>query len=119
MPRVKRGVHHAKRRRNILRKAKGYKWGRKSKLKLAKIAVFKAGKYAYRDRRTKKRQARQLWNIKINAAARLHGTTYSRLINGLKNSKVALDRKILADFAVHHPKLFEAIVLHVSRNGLR
>lgn len=115
MPRVKRGVHHAKRRRNILKKAKGYKWGRKSKLKLAKTAVVKAGAYAYRDRRTKKRAARELWNIKINAAAREQGTTYSRLINGLKNTKVALDRKILADFAVHHPKLFAVIVQHAVK----
>lgn len=110
MPRVKRGVHHSKRRKNILKKAKGYKWGRKSKLKLAKTATAKAGAYAYRDRRTKKRAARQLWNIKINAALRERGLTYSRFINAMKKAKIEIDRKILADFAVNHPKLFEAII---------
>lgn len=115
MPRVKRGVHHAKRRRNILRKAKGYKWGRKSKLKLAKTAVLKAGVYAYRDRRTKKRDMRSLWNIKINAAVREHGTTYSRFINALKKTKIGIDRKILADFAVHHPEIFKLIVQQATK----
>jgi large subunit ribosomal protein L20 len=114
MPRVKRGVQHVKRRKNILKKAKGYKWGRKSKLKLAKTAVTKAGAYAYRDRRNKKRSMRQLWNLKINAGAREHGLTYSGLINALKTSKIEVDRKILADFAAHHPKLFEAIVKKVA-----
>lgn len=115
MARVKRGLHHAKRRRYILRKAKGYKWGRKSKIKLAKTAVLKAGKYAYRDRRARKRSFRQLWNLKINAALRERGLTYSRFIHALKNSKIALDRKILADFAVHHPQLFEAIVKQAAK----
>lgn len=115
MARVKRGMHHAKRRRNILRKAKGYKWGRKSKIKLAKTAIFKAGKYAYRDRRARKRDFRQLWNLRINAALRERGLTYSKFIHSLKVAHVALDRKILADFAVHHPKLFEAIVAHAAK----
>lgn len=114
MPRVKRGVHHSKRRKNILKKAKGYKWGRKSKLKLAKTAIVKAGAYAYRDRRAKKRNARQLWNIKINAALRERGLTYSKFINALKQAKIEIDRKILADFAAHHPKLFNAIVNQVA-----
>ncbi|MBI4133091.1 50S ribosomal protein L20 [Candidatus Uhrbacteria bacterium] len=104
-----------KRRRNILRRAKGYMWGRKSKIKLAKIAVFKAGKYAYRDRRARKRDFRGLWNLKINAALRERGLTYSRFIHALKTSKIELDRKILADFAVHHPKLFEAIIAHAAK----
>lgn len=103
-------MHHVKRRKNILRKVKGYKWGRKSKLKLAKTAMFKAGKYAYRDRRAKKRDFRALWNMRINAAARLNGTTYSRLIDGLKKARIALDRKILADFAANHPTIFSAVV---------
>lgn len=115
MSRVKRGIHHAKRRRNILRKAKGYRWGRKSKLKLAKTAVFKAGKYAYRDRRARKRDFRQLWNLRINAALRENDTTYSRFIHALKQAHIALDRKILADFAVHHPELFKAIVMQVTK----
>lgn len=115
MARVKRGVHHAKRRRNILRKAKGYKWGRKSKLKLVQTAIRKAGKYAYRDRRTKKRNFRQLWNIKINAALREQGSTYSKFIHALKLAKIELDRKILADFAANHPELFSAIVKLVTK----
>lgn len=115
MARVKRGVHHSKRRRNILRKVKGYKWGRKSKLKLAQTAIRKAGKYAYRDRRTKKRSFRQLWNIKINAALREQGFTYSKFIHALKVAHVELDRKILADLAENHPELFSEVVKQVSK----
>lgn len=110
MPRVKRGTHHAKRRRNILKAAKGFKWGRKSKLKLAKIAVTRAGAHAWRDRRVKKRTARALWQIKINAGARELGATYGRLINALAKKQIGLDRKILADLAEHEPKIFAAIV---------
>jgi len=106
---------HAKRRKNLLKKTKGFKWGRKSKIKLAKTAAAKAGKYAYRDRRTKKRAARGLWILKINAALRAQGTTYSRFIDDLKKAQIQIDRKILADFAIHHPKLFEAIVTQVNR----
>lgn len=115
MARVKRGIQHAKRRRNLLRTVKGYKWGRKSKIKLARTAMYKAGKYAYRDRRTKKRNFRRLWNLKINAALREQGTTYSKFIGALKKAKVELDRKILADFAVNHPELFKAIVMQVTK----
>ena len=110
MPRVKRGTQHTKRRRNLLSKVKGYKWGRKSKIRLARPAALKAGAYAYRDRRTKKREMRKLWNTKINAAARQHGTTYSRLINGLKTANIQLDRKVLAQLAEHHPDVFAKIV---------
>ena len=86
MPRVKRGVHHSTRRRNILKKAKGYKWGRKSKLKLAKTAIAKAGKYAYRDRRTHKREMRSLWLIKVNAGVRPEGMNYSTFIKQAKKN---------------------------------
>ncbi len=110
MPRVKRGTQHTKRRKNLLSKAKGYKWGRKSKIRLAKTAVLKAGAYAYRDRRNKKRNFRRLWNIKINAGARENGTTYSRLIDGLKKANIELDRKVLAELAEKHPKVFSRIV---------
>lgn len=110
MPRVKRGTQHTKRRRNILTKAKGFKWGRKKLIKIAKTAVTKAGAHAYRDRRVKKRTSRALWQLKINAAARENGTTYSRLINGLKKNKIEIDRKILADIAENEPKVFAKIV---------
>lgn len=119
MPRVKRGKTHLKRRKSVLKKAKGYKWGRKSKLRLAKTAVTKAGVYAYRDRRVKKREFRRLWNIKLNAALRQHGTTYSKFMGQLKTAQIELDRKILADFAVHHPKLFETIVSQVTRRATK
>ena len=115
MARVKRGVHHSKRRRNILRKVKGYKWGRKSKLKLAQTAILKAGRYAYNDRRKKKGEFRKLWTIRINAAVREQGLSYSRFINALKVSKVELDRKVLADLAANHPLLFKAVVDKVKK----
>lgn len=114
MPRVKRGVHHSKRRRGILESAKGFKWGRKSKLKLAKVAVIKAGAHGRRDRRTKKRTARTLWSVKINAAARLHGLSYSRLIDALAKKQVLVDRKILAQIAEHNPAIFAEIVKKVT-----
>ncbi len=110
MPRVKRGTQHTKRRKNLLLRVKGFKWGRKSKIRLARPAMLKAGKYAYRDRKNKKRTFRRLWNLKINASARLNGTTYSRLINALKKTNIELDRKILADIAENHPKVFTKIV---------
>jgi len=110
MPRVKRGTQHTKRRRNLLSKVKGFKWGRKSKIRLAKPASLKAGAYAYRDRRNKKRTFRRLWNLKINAAARQNNTTYSRLINDLKKANIALDRKVLSQIAEKHPEVFSKIV---------
>ena len=115
MPRVKRGTIHAKRRRSLLKKVKGYKWGRKSKIRQARPAMLKAGVYAYRDRRTKKRNFRKLWNIKINAGARANGTTYSRLINALKEANITLDRKILATLAEHKPAVFSKIVETVKK----
>lgn len=111
--RVKRGTTHVKRRRNLLKKAKGYRWGRKNKIKQAKTAVTKAGVYAYRDRRVKKRAVRQLWQVRLNAAVRPHGLTYSTFIDGLKKKKIELDRKVLAEIALNHPKVFEAIVKEV------
>src|SRR3989338_644381 len=96
MPRVKRGMMHAKKRRNLLSKTKGMMWGRKSKVRLARTAELKAGVYAYRDRRTKKRDFRRLWQVRINAAVRPFGLSYSRFIDALKKADIALDRKILA-----------------------
>lgn len=99
-----------KRRKNLLKQTKGYRWGRKSKIKLAKVAMLKAGVYAYRDRRTKKRIARQLWQIKINAASRENGLSYSKLSGALRKAKVELDRKILADLAENHPAVFAKVM---------
>jgi large subunit ribosomal protein L20 len=115
MPRVKRGTTHTKRRRNILVKAKGFKWGRKKLIKIAKTAVTKAGAHAYRDRRVKKRTARALWQIKINAGARANGTIYSKLIDALTKGKIELDRKVLADIAEHNPEIFTKIVKDVVK----
>ncbi len=110
MPRVKRGKHHLKRRKNLLKATKGYRWGRKSKIKLARVAMLKAGVYAYRDRRAQKRIARQLWQIKINAASRANGLSYSKLSGALRKAKIDLDRKILADLAENHPAIFAKVV---------
>ncbi len=115
MPRVKRGTMHTKRRRNILVKAKGFKWGRKKLIKIAQTAVTKAGAHAYRDRRVKKRTRRALWQVKINAAARLHDTTYSKLMHALTTAKSTLDRKVLADIAEHNPQVFAEIVKKVVK----
>ena len=109
MARVKRGVTAKARHKRVLGKAKGY-YGARSKLfKTAKQAVIKAGQYAYRDRRQRKRQFRALWIARINAAARLHGLSYSRLINGMSRADIDIDRKVLADIAVHDPEAFGAI----------
>ena len=110
MPRVKRGVTARARHKKVLAEAKGFR-GRRSKVyRVAKQAVMKAGQYAYRDRRNRKRDLRALWITRINAAARENGTTYGKLIAGLKNAKVELDRKVLAELAVNEPKAFGAIV---------
>ena len=106
MPRVKRGVAANRRKRRILRRAKGYYGGRGNLLKTAREAVEKGWKYAYRDRRQRKRQFRGLWIARINAAAREHGLSYSKLIHGLKEAGVELDRKSLAALAVSDPKAF-------------
>ena len=110
MPRVKRGKSHLKKRKKLLKQTKGYLGGRKSKIKLAKTAVRKAGVYAYRDRRTKKREARALWQIKINAGCRANDFVYSKFIDSLKKNKIELDRKILANLAENYPKIFKEIV---------
>ena len=109
MARVNRGVTAKARHKKVLGKAKGY-YGARSKLfKTAKQAVIKAGQYAYRDRRQRKRQFRALWITRINAAARLHGMSYSCLIHGMNRAEIDIDRKVLADIAVHDPDAFGAI----------
>ena len=109
MARVKRGVVAKARHRKIIDKAKGYYGARRKVFRVAKQAVIKAGQYAYRDRRQRKRQFRALWIARINAASRMHGLSYSRLIDGLKKAEVEIDRKVLADIAVHDPDGFKVI----------
>ena len=109
MPRVKRGVTARARHRKVLAKAKGYRGARKNIYRVAKQAVMKAGQYAYRDRRQRKRQFRALWIVRINAAARLSGISYSQMINGLSKAAVEIDRKVLADMAVNDKTGFESL----------
>jgi large subunit ribosomal protein L20 len=110
MPRVKRGVVAHRRHKKILKQAKGYYGARSRVFRVAKQAVTKAGQYAYRDRRQRKRQFRALWITRINAQSRANGLSYSRLINGLKKADIALDRRVLADLAVHDKPAFTVIV---------
>lgn len=110
MPRVKRGTQHTKKRKKLLSQVKGFKWGRKKLIRLAKTATIKAGVHAFVDRRKKKRVMRGLANIKIGAFSREHGLSYSKLIDVLKKSKIELDRKILADFAENNKKVLVAVI---------
>ena len=110
MPRVKRGTIANKRRKNVLKQTKGYRWGRKSKFKLAKQALQKAGAYSYRDRKAKKRTMRQLQQTQTGIACRAQGISYSKFIAGLKKNKIELDRKVLAQIAREHPTIFEEII---------
>ncbi|MFC1700834.1 50S ribosomal protein L20 [Patescibacteria group bacterium] len=114
MTRVKRGTTAHKRRKNVLKETKGFKWGRKSKYKSAKDALRHALTYAYRDRKVKKRDFRRLWQIKINAAARKNGLTYSRFIEKLKKANVEVDRKILAKIAEENPNVFAEIIKKIK-----
>ena len=109
MAHVKRGVTSHARHKKVLKLAKGYRGRRKSTIRVAMQAVEKAGQYAYRDRKVRKRKFRALWIQRINAAARLHDMTYSRFMNGLKLAGIELDRKVLADLAVREPEAFKAI----------
>jgi len=109
MARVKRGVIASARHKKVLKKAKGYYNARRKVFRAAKQAVIKAGQYAYRDRRAKKRDFRALWIVRINAAARLHGLSYSKLVAGLKAANLTIDRKMLADLAIHDAAAFGAI----------
>ena|SRR5437763_1367574 len=109
MARVKRGVTARARHKKILSRAKGYYNARRKVFRVAKQAVIKAGQYAYIGRKQKKRQFRALWIVRINAAARMHGLSYSRLMNGLKKAAITVDRKVLADIAVHDIKAFSAL----------
>jgi large subunit ribosomal protein L20 len=115
MPRSQNKVASHRRRKRILARAKGY-WGARSKvLTVAKHHIDKAGQHAYRDRRLKKRDFRQLWIARINAAARLNGTTYSRLIDAMKKKEIEINRKVLADLAVANPEAFAEIVKFTAK----
>ena len=110
MPRVKRGVTARARHKKVLALAKGFRGRRKNVFRIAKQAVMKAGQYAYRDRRTKKRVFRQLWIARINAASRGLGLSYSKFVAGLKKAQIEIDRKVLSDMAIHDPAGFASIV---------
>ena len=110
MARVKRGVTSHARHKKVLEQAKGFHGRRKNTIRAAKAAVDKAGQYAYRDRKVRKRQFRALWIQRINAACRLYGVTYSRFISGLARAGIELDRKVLSDLAIHEPEAFKALV---------
>ena len=115
MPRANSSVPRHRRHRKIVKQAKGYYGARSRTFKSAKDAVTKAGLYAYRDRRQRKRQFRRLWITRINAACRSNGTTYSAFINGLKINNIDLDRKVLADMAVHDPESFKTLILSLKK----
>jgi large subunit ribosomal protein L20 len=114
MPRVKRAMGHVKKRKTLRKLAKGFKWGRKNTIRLAKTAVKKAGKHAYADRKRKKRVNRALWLVKLNAAVRGYDLSYSKFIAGLKAKKIELDRKVLAEIAEKNPEIFAKIVAPIK-----
>ncbi|MBU0671139.1 MAG: 50S ribosomal protein L20 [Patescibacteria group bacterium] len=115
MPRVKRGTTHLKKRRRILKKTKGYKWGRKNRIKLATTAGKKAGVKAYAGRKKRKGDKRRLWQTKLSAAVREYDLNYSKFIDLLKKNNIDLDRKILADIAEKNPEIFKKIVESVKK----
>ena len=117
MARIKRSVHAKKKRREILSAAKGYTGSRRIRVRLAKEQVMHSGMYAYRDRRDRKAQFRRLWIARINAAVRPHGLSYSRFVNGLRTAGVDIDRKVLADLAIHDPNAFAQLVDQVKASA--
>ena len=117
MTRVKRGVEKRKRKKKIIKQAKGYKWSRKTKYRAAKEALMHAWTYSYRDRRTKKRDFRRLWQIKINAICRENEISYSRFINALKKKNIIIDRKILAELAQNYPDIFKKIINEIKKEA--
>jgi large subunit ribosomal protein L20 len=114
MVRVKRGIMKNKRRKNILAQTKGFRFGHANKERIAKEALAHAGVYAFRDRKAKKRTFRQLWTLRINAAARIAGISYSRFIDALKKKHVTLDRKVLSVLAKDHPEVFDRLAKHIT-----
>jgi large subunit ribosomal protein L20 len=114
MSRVKRGTTSSKRRKKVLKAAKGFMWRRKSTYRAAKEALLKAGKYAYRDRRNKKRAFRRLWILRLNAALRMHGEKYSAFIKKMTDKNIEIDRKVLSEMAANHPEQFQMFVEKVK-----
>ena len=114
MTRVKRGVQKRKRKKKVIKQAKGFKWRRKSNYKAAKEALQHAWTYSYRDRRNKKRDFRRLWQIRINAICKENDISYSKFINLLKKNEIIIDRKILAQLAQEHPEIFKKIIQEVK-----
>mgnify|MGYP001122074219 CR=1 FL=1 len=114
MARVKRGVTSHAKHKKVLEQAKGFSGRRKNTIRTAKAAVDRAGQYAYRDRRAKKRNFRALWIARINAGARMHGLSYSQLMGKLHANNIELNRKVLADLAMNHPEAFKAVVEKVK-----
>ena len=114
MPRVKRGFKARRRRKKVLKAAKGYRGGHSKQYRTAEVTVSRAGMYAYRDRRNRKREFRKLWIVRINAAARENGLSYSRFICGLQKAGIGLDRKVLADMAVSDPAAFSKLASMVQ-----
>jgi large subunit ribosomal protein L20 len=115
MSRVKRGVSASKRRKNVLKAAKGFRWRRSTNFAAAKEALLKAGKYAYRDRQNKKRTFRRLWILRLNNAVRELGVSYSKFIKSLKDKNVDLDRKVLSELAAENPAIFKQFVEKVQK----
>ncbi len=116
MPRVRKGAARNRARKRILKQARGY-WGTKSRHKQqAKVALLRAGRFAYRDRRARRRDFRRIWITRITAACRMRGTRYSRFINGLSRSGIALNRKMLSELAIHDPKAFDVLVETAEAN---
>ena len=115
MTRVKRGASAHKKREKVLKQTKGFRWGRKSKERAAKEALLHAGAHAYRGRKQKKRDKRQLWEVKINAASRIEGISYSKLISALKKKEILLNRKSLAELAEHEPEAFKKVVAEAQK----
>lgn len=114
MPRVKRGVIHTKKRKRILKLTKGYRWGRKNLISQAITATHKAGVHAFVGRKNKKRTARALWQVRLNAAVREHDLSYSRFINLLKKQNIILDRKVLSDLAANNPAIFASLIAKIK-----
>ena len=115
MARVKRGKAARKHRKRLIKQAKGFRWGRKSKYREAKEALLHARSYTQRDRRTKKRERRSLWQVQINAACREHGLSYSKFIGSLKKNKIELDRKTLVDLVQNHSEIFKKLIEKVKK----
>lgn len=112
--RVKRGTTSLKRRRKILKYAKGFRWGRKSKERAAREALLHAWSHSFRGRKEKKRNFRNLWTVRLNAAAREHGLTYSKLISKVKKANITLNRKMLSEIAISNPEIFKEIISKIK-----